>query len=170
MSFRLRDIRQDPVPPHWFCGIGRGRIRNHDVRLHDLRHTVAEPRPWLGASRYPRLQGLGTLEPGNDIALRPCMRPGRLKPLWNGSGRSSHTQCKQVRQLTEHRKRCACGASVRRTRPCHVRRFGKGLVGLTVPGQQLVDWGCWDVRGCGEHIGEPSLRVEAVELGRFDEV
>ena len=47
--------------------------------------------------------------------------------------------------------------------------FGKGFVGLGVPRQQLVDSVAGMFGDAVEHIGEPRLRVEAIELGRFDE-
>ena len=44
---------------------------------------------------------------------------------------------------------------------------GRGLVpgGLPVPGQQLVHAGVGQLGDAGKDIGEPSLRVEVVELG-----
>ena len=46
---------------------------------------------------------------------------------------------------------------------------GQGVIGLAVPGQQLVDVFAWVLGDAVEHFGEPRLRVEAVQLGRLDE-
>ena len=48
---------------------------------------------------------------------------------------------------------------------------GQGLVpgGFPVPGQQLVHTGVRQLGDAGEDIGEPSLRVDVVELGGADE-
>ena len=48
---------------------------------------------------------------------------------------------------------------------------GQGLVpgGIPVPRQQLVYPGVRQLSDAGEHIGEPSLRVDIVELGGGDE-
>ena len=48
---------------------------------------------------------------------------------------------------------------------------GQGRVpgGVPVPGQQLVHPGVWQLGDAGKHIGEPSLRVDVVELGGGDE-
>lgn len=47
--------------------------------------------------------------------------------------------------------------------------FGKGIIGLIVRRKQLVDSVAGMIGDAGEHLGEPGLRVEAVEFGGLDE-
>jgi hypothetical protein len=39
-----------------------------------------------------------------------------------------------------------------------------------MPGQELIEPGCRMVSDADEHVGEPGLRVDAVELGGGDQV
>ena len=38
-----------------------------------------------------------------------------------------------------------------------------------VPGQELIDPGCRMVGDASEHVGEPGLRIDAIELGGGDQ-
>ena len=47
------------------------------------------------------------------------------------------------------------------------RSFGGGDIVAPIPRQQFVDAFCRMIRQSGEHVGEPSLRVDIVELGGY---
>src|SRR5262249_60893487 len=60
----------------------------------------------------------------------------------------------------------------RRTPSWHVARVwsgGKPARSTPLPGQKLADPPSGVIRQAGEHVGEPSLRIDIVELGSGDQ-
>src|SRR5215472_17970355 len=65
--------------------------------------------------------------------------------------------------------RVCAGKTVSARRRRHSGRSGGIESGFPVPGQELGEAFCRVIADASKEIGEVSLRVEAVELGGFDE-
>ena len=50
-----------------------------------------------------------------------------------------------------------------------LRSFSGDVLWAPVPGQEFVDALGWVIRQAGEHVGEPGLRIDVVELGGGNE-
>ena len=50
-------------------------------------------------------------------------------------------------------------------RPIGSSSFGGDVLAVPVPGQEFVNTLDGVIRQAGQHVGEPSLRVDTVELG-----